>query len=140
MSRIPIRNVYYLLCYAWGHMDESDVVDAASLDRFERIHDLFGMVLAEGTFRLLKRGIDRGYREVTRDLRGLRGKLEMGAMATRALRARGLTSCTYEELSHDVLHNRILRSTLQALLGVPDLAGRSGAKWGSRTGSSRASA
>jgi 5-methylcytosine-specific restriction enzyme subunit McrC len=30
-------------------------------------------------------------------------------------------ACDFEELSHDVLHNRILRSTLKSLLRLPDL-------------------
>ena len=41
--------------------------------------------------------------------------------AKRALRARGQVTCEFEELSHDVLHNRILRSTLRSLLRLPDL-------------------
>lgn len=119
---IPIQNVYYLLCYAWGRADESDLVDVAELDEFEHLHDLLGMVLAKGTFRLLRHGFDRGYKEVREDLPGIRGKLSVSEMATRALRARGRAACIFEELSHDVLHNRILRSTLAALLRMEQLA------------------
>ena len=119
--KIPIANVYYLLCYAWRHIEEADVVRLNELEGLQRIHDLLGKVLAEGTFRLIRRGIDRGYREVRRDLAGVRGKLMMSEMANRALRARGRAACEFEELSHDVLHNRILRSTLGSLLRLPDL-------------------
>jgi 5-methylcytosine-specific restriction enzyme subunit McrC len=112
---IPIRNVYYLLCYGWDHLDESDLVDRDSLGRLDRVQDLLGKVLAEGTFRLVRRGIDRGYREVTAEVAGVRGKLEIGAMATTAVRARSRTICTYEEFSPDILHNQILRSTLDSL-------------------------
>ena len=91
------------------------------LDQMERVHDLLGKVLAEGTFRLIRRGIDRGYREVREDLAGIRGKIAVGETAKRALRARGQVTCDYEELSHNVLHNRILRSTLRSLMRLPDL-------------------
>lgn len=91
------------------------------LEGVQRVHDLLGKVLAKGTFRLIRRGIDRGYREERRDLAGIRGKLVMSEMANRALRARGRAACEFEELSHDVLHNRILRSTLSSLLRLPDL-------------------
>ncbi|MEQ9398181.1 MAG: hypothetical protein RJQ04_03345 [Longimicrobiales bacterium] len=121
MSVIPIQNVYYLLCYAWGHLGERDLVEASSLERMDQVHDLLGKVLAEGTFRLVRRGIDRGYRETTEELAGIRGKLEVGAMATRAVRARGRTICTYEEYSADILTNRILRSTLDLLLRSREL-------------------
>ena len=120
-KKIPIANIYYLLCYAWGHVEEGDVVRLDELEELERVHDLLGKVLAEGTFRLIRRGIDRGYREVREDLAGIRGKIAIGETAKRALRARGQAACDFEELSHDVLHNRILRSTLRSLLRLPDL-------------------
>jgi len=118
---IPIQNVYYLLCYAWGYLDEAELVDRSELDRLDRVEDLFGKVLAEGTFRLLRRGLDRGYRESTQEIAGVRGKLEIGAMATSAVRARGRTICTFEEFTPDILHNQILRSTLRSLLGSASL-------------------
>ena len=119
--KIPIANIYYLLCYAWSHVEEQDVVRLEELGGLERVHDLLGKVLAEGTFRLIRRGIDRGYREVREDLAGIRGKIAVGETAKRSLRARGRVTCDFEELSHDVLHNRILRSTLRLLLRVQDL-------------------
>ncbi len=119
--RIPIANIYYLLCYAWSHVEERDVVRLEELEGLEKVHDLLGKVLAEGTFRLIRRGIDRGYRGVRKDLAGVRGKIAVGDTVKRALRARGRVTCDFGELSHDVLHNRILRSTLRSLLRFPDL-------------------
>ena len=119
--KIPIANIYYLLCYAWGHAGESDVVDVSELDGLEQTHDLLGKVLAEGTFRLVRRGLDRDYLEVREDIPGVRGKIEVGEMAKRALRARGRVACVFEELSHDIPNNRILKSTLGTLLKLPDL-------------------
>ena len=118
---IPIANLYYLLCYAWRHVREADIVRLEELAGLDGTHHLLGKVLAEGTFRLIRGGIDRGYREVREDLAGIRGKLSVGETAKRALRTRGRAACEFEELSHDVLHNRILRSTLAALLKLPDL-------------------
>ena len=120
-SKIPIANIYYLLCYAWDHVEERDVVRLEALEELEKVQDLLGKVLAEGTFRLIRRGIDRGYREVHEDVAGIRGKMAVGETAKRALRARGQVACDFEELSYDVLHNRILRSTLKTLLRLSDL-------------------
>lgn len=118
---IPIANIYYLLCYAWEHVEESDVVRLDELEEHDEVRDLLGKVLAEGTFRLVKRGVDRGYRETREDLAGVRGRIAASDTAKRALRARGRLACVFEELSADVLHNRILRSTLRSLLLLPDL-------------------
>ena len=54
-GKIPITNIYYLLCYAWSHVEEGDVVRLEELGGLERVHDLLGKVLAEGTFRLIRR-------------------------------------------------------------------------------------
>ena len=118
---IPIRNLYYLLCYAWGHLEESDLVDSTELERLDNVQNLFGKVLAEGVFRLTRRGLGQGYIKVTEELAGIRGKLQVAAMATTAVRARGRTICTYEVFSPDVLHNQILRSTLGMLLRTHSL-------------------
>ena len=120
--RIPIANVYYLLCYAWDHVEERDVVRVDALDQLDGVHNLLGKVLAAGTFHLLRTGIDQGYREVCEDVAGVRGKAVVGETVKRALRARGRVACEFEELSRDVPHNRVLRATLGSLLRLPDLA------------------
>ena len=118
---IPVANIYYLLCYAWRHVEELGVVRLEEIEGLQETHHLLGKVLAQGTARLIRAGIDQGYQDVREDLAGVRGKLMIGEMAKRALRTRGRTACEFEELSRDVLHNRILRSTLGALLKLPDM-------------------
>ena len=73
-ERIPISNVYYLLCYAWRHVEERDLVGVDALEELDRVHDLLATVLVQGTFRLVRQGIDRGYRDVREDLAGIRGE------------------------------------------------------------------
>ncbi len=74
-----------------------------------------------GTFRLIRMGIDRDYHELQEDLVGIRGKIAVSETVKRALRVRGRVACNFEEMSHDVQHNRILRSTLDSLLRIPGL-------------------
>ncbi len=119
--KIPIANIYYLLCYAWRHVEESDVVQVSELEGLERVQDLLGKVLSQGTFLLIRRGLDRDYRDVHENLAGIRGKIDMGKTVKQALRAQGKVACTFEEMSHDVVHNRILRSTLKSLMQLPEL-------------------
>ncbi|MCY4519358.1 MAG: hypothetical protein OXC13_01105 [Caldilineaceae bacterium] len=116
MKDIPILNVYYLLCYAWGRVQERDTSRLATLGSLETVQDLLGKVLAGGVNHLFRRGIDRGYVERREDLAGIRGKLAVSETAKRALRTRGRAACDFEELSVDVLPNRILRMALHGLL------------------------
>ena len=116
LDRIPILNVYYLLCYAWRHVQERDTKRLASLADLSTVQDLLGKVLATGVNHLVRRGIDRGYVERREDLAGIRGKLAVSETAKRALRSRARAACDFEELSVDILPNRILRTSLRSLL------------------------
>ena len=114
-AAIPILNIYYLLCYAWNHVQDQDTTRL----RFQPHHgalDLLGKVLAGGVNHLLRRGLDRGYLERREDLAGIRGKLAVGETTKRALKARARAACDFEELSPDILRNRILQASLRRLL------------------------
>ena len=120
MKDVPILNVYFLLCYAWDQVQERNARAVTEAGELRSVQDLLGRVLASGVSRLLRRGIDRGYMERREDLAGVRGKLLMSDTAKRSLRARSRIACEFEELSPDILANRILRSSLASLrkLGV----------------------
>ena len=120
-SDIPIANIYYLLCYAWGHVHEADIIRRTDLSDIERVEDLLGTVLARGCFRLFRLGIDRGYKEVQEDLSGIRGKIAVGETVKRALRSRAQLACEFDELSSDVLHNQILCASLKRLSRLKSL-------------------
>lgn len=120
-SKIPITNIYYLFCYAWQHVEERDLVPVEALDEHEKVHDLFGLLLAEGVFKLVRAGLDRGYLDQHEDLSGVRGKINVSDTMQRALRPRGRVACEFQELSYDILHNQILKTTLQNLLRLSSL-------------------
>lgn len=117
MNNIPILNVYFLLCYAWGRVQERDTRRLTTLSGLSTVQDLLGKVLAGGVNHVFRCGIDRGYVERREDLAGIRGKLAVSETAKRALRSRSRVACDFEELSVDILSNRILRTSLLRLLG-----------------------
>lgn len=112
--KVPVRNVYYMLLYAWKLLRPREAVDAAP-EGYTELQDLFAHVLADEVAALLARGLDRGY--VTRDepVRGIRGRLELADTVKRNLQPSGQAHCRFDELEYDVLHNRILKSTLRGL-------------------------
>jgi len=117
---IPIRNLYYLFCYAWQRFAEGKALAVGAVDS-PAIVDLLARVLINGLRRLLRRGLDRGYRETTEDTAWLRGRIVVGETVRRNLLLRAEAHCAYDELQHDVLHNRILKTTLRRLYGVDGL-------------------
>ena len=118
--KIPVRNIYYLLCYAWNHVGEGETVNVGS-EKFGGLVDLFAKVLNEGVSRLVSRGLDRDYLAVHKDIRGIKGKLNFADTVKRNLLPNGKTRCVFDELSYDVPQNRILKATLWCLTLVETL-------------------
>jgi 5-methylcytosine-specific restriction enzyme subunit McrC len=119
-STIPIQNVYYLLCYAWNRLEEGEVVDVSSLNSTKLV-DLFAKVLTGGTHHLIRRGLDRGYLAFSEDTGRLRGKINFASSLKRNLLAHGRARCEFDELDYNVLHNRILKTTLTRLVWAEGL-------------------
>lgn len=118
--KIPIQNIYYLLCYAWNKLEERDLVDVKAIDSTKLV-DLFAKVLIAGIAHLLKRGVDRNYILFNDELRTIRGKIDFPTTLSRNLLQRVKVQCNYDEMSHDVLHNQILRATIYKLILVDEL-------------------
>lgn len=114
---IPIRNVYYLLTYAWDFLPEGEGRDV-SAERCPDLVNLFAAIFAGGVRQLVRRGLDRTYVDRTEEIPLLRGRIDFGESTKRQSQWRARMVCTFDELSHDALHNRILRATLDALLAA----------------------
>ncbi|MBL7940816.1 MAG: 5-methylcytosine-specific restriction endonuclease system specificity protein McrC [Flavobacteriales bacterium] len=117
---IPIQNLYYLLSYAWDKLEERERVRVEVTERTDLV-DLFAKVLIQSTRLLLKRGIDRSYVTETEEIAGVKGKLDLTASVKRQLLDRQRTMCSFDELSPDILTNRILVTTLDRLMRVVEL-------------------
>ena len=118
--RIPLRNVYYLLIYAWNRLEEAGILDAGQLPSTQ-LADLFARVLIGGTTHVLRRGLDRGYTLHEEAIAGVRGKLILGETVKRVLRRSGKAFCEFDELSADTLPNRLLKATFRTLLACNEL-------------------
>lgn len=123
MADIPIQNVYYLLCYAWDQMEAGRRVDVGAHGHTEWV-DLFAQVLVTGTRRVMRQGLDRGYETKDEATARVRGRIDFSTSLKRAQLPQGRAHCQYDELSRNVLHNRILRSTIQRLAQVSSLNDR----------------
>ena len=118
---IPIRNIYYLLSYAWNKLEESELVDVSAEDESDLLN-LLSSVLLNGTKTLLKRGIDRQYITENEVYQGIKGKVNITDSLRKNLFSKGLSICEFDELSADILPNQILKTTLQNLTKIPNLS------------------
>lgn len=114
-TSIPIRNIYYMLCYYWGVKpfdEDSQVGDEDFID----IYNLMSRVLNESLQPVIKRGFYRKYREDVDNTLMPRGKILMSeSMCERSNNSRKLT-CEYDDLSSNVKFNQIIKFTLSYLI------------------------
>ncbi|MBC7473278.1 MAG: restriction endonuclease, partial [Candidatus Sericytochromatia bacterium] len=112
---IPIENIYYMLCYSWVSLKEKDLTDVKNLKK-KNLPNLFARVLNTGLNYLIKKGFDREYVSENENISSLRGKLLLNESINKLSWMNGKMFCEYDELSYDILQNRILKSTIYKLL------------------------
>ncbi|MCI6547407.1 MAG: 5-methylcytosine-specific restriction endonuclease system specificity protein McrC [Coriobacteriaceae bacterium] len=112
---IPVRNVYYMLAYAFRALDERGWGDFEA-EEFDNAADLCAAILCRGVGLQLKRGLGREYANRTGELSSPRGKIELSESLRVRTLMRHQAVCTWAELSPDTGMNRILKSTMLLLL------------------------
>ena len=112
---IPIRNIYYMLSYAFQVLSEQGYKNIET-EQFENVAELCAAILSKGISLQLKRGLGREYIETTESLSSIRGRLEVSeSIKTRSLLKRQLV-CSYDDFSENSYMNRIIKTTMELLL------------------------
>ena len=112
---IPIKNLYYMLSYAFQILNEQGYKNLATED-FRNAGDLCAAILIRGISYQLKRGLGREYISETDTISAIRGKIEITESIKNQSMIRSQMVCTYEEFSVDSPLNRIIKSTVMVLL------------------------
>jgi 5-methylcytosine-specific restriction enzyme subunit McrC len=118
--KIPIKNLYYLFCYAWARFPEGGAVEVGVEDSPD-LPNLFGRLLVRGVNQLLRRGMDRGYIGFVEESKSPRGRLVVGESIKRQTRTRTSVICDFDQLTVDVLHNQVIKATARMLSECQDL-------------------
>ena len=112
---IPIRNIYYMLSYAFQVLSEQGYKNIET-EQFDNVAELCAAILSKGVSLQLKRGLGREYIEKSESLSSLRGRIEISeSVKTRSLLKRQLV-CSYDDFSENSYMNRIIKSTMELLL------------------------
>lgn len=112
---IRIKNIYYMLTYAFQVLKQENYENIASED-FENIEDLFTAILAKGIAQQLKHGLYREYIHKYENLSTIRGKIDINGTIINKIQRKQEISCEYDELSENNIFNQILKSTSLILM------------------------
>lgn len=111
---IQIRNIYYMLAYAFQELRQNNYKHIAT-EPFENIEDMFAEILYRGISAQLKQGLFREYVARKESMFALRGKLDLNGTIAHRMRQQRCLSCEYDELSENNLFNQIIKTTALVL-------------------------
>jgi 5-methylcytosine-specific restriction enzyme subunit McrC len=118
--KIPIKNIYYMLCYAWNVLEQSDNVLLGS-EKFDNIYNLFARIYINGTGSLIKRGFNRYYIQKNRETSTLKGKINISDSIKAQSFHQGSMVCQFDEFSKNIKLNQIIKTTINILIKSPQL-------------------
>ena len=110
-----IRNLYYMLAYAFSVLNKSEYRALATED-FDNAAELCAAILERGVSLQLKRGLGQEYVSRSEARSSLRGKIEVTeSVKSQAILRRQLV-CSYDEFSVDTTMNRVIKATVALLV------------------------
>ena len=112
---ILIRNVYYMLAYAFQELKQNNY-DEIDSESFDDIYDLFAEILSRGIAYQLKQGLYRTYVPKNESMQTIKGKVDINGTIANRVRNNRRIVCDYDELSEDNLYNQILLTSATILI------------------------
>lgn len=113
---IVIRNVYYMLAYAFQVLRQTNY-QKIETEPFENVQDLFASIIEIGVSQQLKRGLYKEYILKNEELKVLRGKLDLtNTIKLRTRNNKIAVACEHDDLSINNTFNQIIKTTLQNLI------------------------
>ena len=108
---IPIKNLFFMLCYAWNVLSIKDTVKLDE-ERFDNIYNLLTRLLIFGVRKIVKRGFNKSYVEQEEALQTVRGKININDTIKRRLNREMVCVCSYDEFSKNNPFNQIVKYTM----------------------------
>ena len=117
---ILIRNIYYMLAYAFQELKQNNYAEIEG-EAFDDIYDLFAEILSKGISYQLKQGLFREYVSHNESLLTVRGKISMSDTIRNRMRNDQQINCNFDTLTEDNIYNQILVATTHVLLKHSDV-------------------
>ena len=112
---IAIKNIYYMLAYAFQVLREQGYKDIETQE-FESAGELCAAILEKGISLLLKQGLGCEYIPKTEAISAIKGKINVSASLKAQTLIKKQLVCTYDEFSINSYMNKIIKSTVLLLL------------------------
>src|SRR5699024_12450385 len=115
LNNIPIRNVFYMLSYAYRSLKIEDT-SSFKAESFKNVTDLYTEILIISVSKIVKRGMWKEYRDVQEDSSFVKGKVELKETFSMKNVMKHKIAVRYEILSEDNLFYKIIKSIMVKML------------------------
>jgi 5-methylcytosine-specific restriction enzyme subunit McrC len=110
-NNIPIRNIYYMLSYAYQTLNISEYKQIGT-EKFENVKDLYAKILSIGIPVLIRGGLSKEYISVEDTSNVIKGKIDINATIKKNALVNKKVAVVYDEFSENILLNQIIKATL----------------------------
>ncbi len=112
---IAIKNIYYMLSYAFQVLNE-DGYKKVGTEEFDHISDLFSAILVKGVSTQIKRGLEKEYISIEDEIPTIKGKVNVSESIKKQSMQKRRMFCSFDELTTNSYINRIIKTTFYYLL------------------------
>lgn len=112
---IPIKNLFYMLCYAWNVLSIKDSINVSS-ENINDAYNLLGRIFSYGVGKLIRQGFHRSYITTEDELSTLKGKILLANTINQSSLVKKKVYCEFDEFTPDNLFNQIIGYTLNCLI------------------------
>src|SRR5690554_4016136 len=118
MNEIPIKNIYYMVLYAWDKIDNKDLLNDKSIEKLQSSNEVIIELFLNEVSRLSKQGLYGEYNENTHNTKYIKGKIQIQD-SIRLVKPNLI--CQYDEFSQNNILNQIIKTVLLRLSKFKDI-------------------
>ncbi|AFS79810.1 5-methylcytosine-specific restriction enzyme C [Gottschalkia acidurici 9a] len=110
-NSIPIRNIYYMLSYAYRTLNLSEYKQIGT-EKFKNVNDLYTEILSIGIPVLIRGGLSKDYISVEENSNVIKGKIDINSTIKKNALVNKKVAVIYDEFCENILLNQIIKATL----------------------------
>lgn len=112
---IPIKNIYYMLSYAFSILRE-EKFKKVEIEEFDNIFEMLASIISKATSSLIKRGLGKNYISRTEETSLPHGKIDIAGSIKSNLINKHKLICEYDDYLPDTYLNQIIKLTMMLLI------------------------
>lgn len=113
MNSIPIKNIYYLILYAFGAVKNKENLNTKGLETSSSFNDVLIKIFLHEVEKIIRTGIYHDYDLIDEDTLFIKGKINIKESL---INPNQKNRCSFDEFNNNHVCNKIIKYTLNRLL------------------------